>query len=257
MSAEPKKQKKKGEDAKLEMTPMIDVVFQLLIFFIVTINIADTKDENIQLEFGYHGQEVKTSEQSDTSAVTIDVAMPRAGFPEGRISVGNITIHKENLRTIVRSGRARFGDGFQVWVRGDWRATHGLVRKVMDLCAEEGIGRVTFIAISEAVSKSMVSVAVTMVPMRNAFLTTSATVAFRRSASSLTVISSGICTVMGFCLRSMAILFRRSASVSRLPCFLPRCFWVRLENFCFLVVWSRSVLRDLEVPLARSSYLEL
>ena len=85
--------------------------------------------------------------------MTIDVAMPRVGFPEGRISVGNITIHKENLRTIVRSGRARFGDGFQVWVRGDWRATHGLVRKVMDLCAEEGIGRVTFIAISEAVTE--------------------------------------------------------------------------------------------------------
>ena len=38
-------------------------------------------------------------------------------------------------------------------LRGDWRATHGLVRKVMDLCAEEGIGRVTFIAISEAVTE--------------------------------------------------------------------------------------------------------
>ena len=38
---------------------------------------------------------------------------------------------------------------------GDWRATHGLVRKVMDLCAEEGIGRVTFIAISEAVTDKL------------------------------------------------------------------------------------------------------
>ena len=75
--------KRDNEGCDLNMTPMIDVVFQLIIFFIVTINIADTKDENIQLEFGYHGQEVKTSEQSDTSAVTIDVAMPRAGFPEG------------------------------------------------------------------------------------------------------------------------------------------------------------------------------
>ena len=158
--------KRDNEGCDLNMTPMIDVVFQLIIFFIVTINIADTKDENIQLEFGYHGQEVKTSEQSDTSAVTIDVADPyitvgnkRIPHPDpevrrmgGRISIGNITIHRENLRTIVRSGRARFGDGFQVWVRGDWRATHGLVRKVMDLCAEEGIGRVTFIAISEAVT---------------------------------------------------------------------------------------------------------
>ena len=32
-----KKQRNKGDEATLEMTPMIDVVFQLLIFFIVTL----------------------------------------------------------------------------------------------------------------------------------------------------------------------------------------------------------------------------
>jgi len=36
-----KKDRKKGEAAKLEMTPMIDVVFQLLIFFIVTLKQED------------------------------------------------------------------------------------------------------------------------------------------------------------------------------------------------------------------------
>jgi biopolymer transport protein ExbD len=36
-----KKQRNKGEAAKLEMTPMIDVVFQLLIFFIVTLKEQD------------------------------------------------------------------------------------------------------------------------------------------------------------------------------------------------------------------------
>ena len=35
------KKKNKGEAAKLEMTPMIDVVFQLLIFFIVTLKPQD------------------------------------------------------------------------------------------------------------------------------------------------------------------------------------------------------------------------
>lgn len=35
------KKKNKGEAAKLEMTPMIDVVFQLLIFFIVTLKQQD------------------------------------------------------------------------------------------------------------------------------------------------------------------------------------------------------------------------
>ena len=36
-----KKERNKGEAAKLEMTPMIDVVFQLLIFFIVTLKQED------------------------------------------------------------------------------------------------------------------------------------------------------------------------------------------------------------------------
>lgn len=36
-----KRQRKKGEAPKLEMTPMIDVVFQLLIFFIVTLKQED------------------------------------------------------------------------------------------------------------------------------------------------------------------------------------------------------------------------
>jgi len=36
-----KRERNKGESVKLEMTPMIDVVFQLLIFFIVTLKQED------------------------------------------------------------------------------------------------------------------------------------------------------------------------------------------------------------------------
>ena len=36
-----RRQRKRGEAARLEMTPMIDVVFQLLIFFIVTLKQED------------------------------------------------------------------------------------------------------------------------------------------------------------------------------------------------------------------------
>lgn len=39
--AKKRKNRNKGDSAKLEMTPMIDVVFQLLIFFIVTLKEQD------------------------------------------------------------------------------------------------------------------------------------------------------------------------------------------------------------------------
>ena len=41
MADKKQKKKNKGDEATLEMTPMIDVVFQLLIFFIVTLNQPD------------------------------------------------------------------------------------------------------------------------------------------------------------------------------------------------------------------------
>ena len=36
-TAKTKKERNKGDEAKPDMTPMIDVVFQLIIFFIVTL----------------------------------------------------------------------------------------------------------------------------------------------------------------------------------------------------------------------------
>ena len=47
--------KRNQEQCTIDMTPMIDVVFQLIIFFIVTINVADQRDETIRLEMGPHG----------------------------------------------------------------------------------------------------------------------------------------------------------------------------------------------------------
>ena len=41
--------KPKNEDVSLDMTPMIDVVFQLIIFFVVTLKMSDDKDTTIKL----------------------------------------------------------------------------------------------------------------------------------------------------------------------------------------------------------------
>ena len=47
--------KKLQENPALDMTPMIDVVFELIIFFVVTLVEAQRKDETIELEDGKHG----------------------------------------------------------------------------------------------------------------------------------------------------------------------------------------------------------
>ena len=47
--------RKPQENPQLDMTPMIDVVFELIIFFVVTLTEAQKKDETIELETGQHG----------------------------------------------------------------------------------------------------------------------------------------------------------------------------------------------------------
>ena len=72
MADENKKGKNKGEEATLEMTPMIDVVFQLLIFFIVTLNQPDILSQFDAL---------RPSDDKSTEVKDPPVAITIKGFP--------------------------------------------------------------------------------------------------------------------------------------------------------------------------------
>ena len=88
--------KRNSDGAEPDMTPMIDVVFQLIIFFIVTINLSDAKDDTVRLELGVHGHPVESGADSNVSALLIDVAR------NGRCSIANQTLKLSSLRDIVR-----------------------------------------------------------------------------------------------------------------------------------------------------------
>ena len=61
--------KPNNEDVSLDMTPMIDVVFQLIIFFVVTLKMTDNRQAEIKLEDGVHGI-VLTHEELPPSQLT-------------------------------------------------------------------------------------------------------------------------------------------------------------------------------------------
>ena len=128
----------------VNMTPMIDVVFQLIIFFVVTLNMAEAKDETVRLELAPNGAEAdskSSAEGTAKSAYVVDVNQ------RGEISVAGMRVTPENVRAALRRRIKRQGTTFDVWIRGDAYARHNDIRKVMDVCTEEGIGRVTFLAI--------------------------------------------------------------------------------------------------------------
>ena len=50
-----KKQHSSTDQCEMDMTPMIDVVFQLIIFFVVTLKMTQDRNEEIILEDGKNG----------------------------------------------------------------------------------------------------------------------------------------------------------------------------------------------------------
>ena len=135
--------RKKQEDPKAEMTPMIDVVFQLIIFFVVTLKMSDDKDTTIKLEDGKAGIPL-TQEELPPSQLTIDIAR------NGRVSLSNITLSDQMLAQKIQERKARYGTEFPCMIRADWRTKHRDVKRVMDICTANGVWKLSFVAIKEA-----------------------------------------------------------------------------------------------------------
>lgn len=121
---------------EVDMTPMIDVVFQLIIFFIVTMKMNQDVNPDIQLADAVHGPIIK-----DMIPVTLVVEVSR----RGNISIHNAQLSRAKFRSIMAARKKRLGT-FPVLIRGDRRTRHEDIRTVMDICANVGIWRISFAA---------------------------------------------------------------------------------------------------------------
>lgn len=137
--------RKAQENPQLDMTPMIDVVFELIIFFVVTLTQCTAKDETIRLEDGRHGIELTPDEMPPTQ-MTVDVAK------NGRISMGDITFTPEQIGQRVKERKRKFGE-FPILIRADRNARHEAVARVMNACTANGIWKISFMAIHERKTK--------------------------------------------------------------------------------------------------------
>ena len=131
--------RKTQENPQLDMTPMIDVVFELIIFFVVTLTQATAKDETVKLEDGKHGIEL-TPEELPPTHLIVDVAR------NGRISMCDVTITPAELGRRVKERMRKYGE-FPVLIRADYRARHKAVADVMNACTMNGIWKLSFVAV--------------------------------------------------------------------------------------------------------------
>ena len=123
------------------LTAMIDVVFQLIIFFVCTVKMQDDSvDARIRLAMAPHGVAV---EKKNPLQVTIDVD------DRGRILLGNSLVEPGVLKAILKKAIADSHQAVPVIIRGDAKATHRDIRRVMDVCTDAGLWKLEFAAYKE------------------------------------------------------------------------------------------------------------
>ena len=136
--------KKPQENPQLDMTPMIDVVFELIIFFVVTLVEAQKKDDTIELQDGQHGI-VLVPDELPPSHMQVDIGV-RNG--KARISMGDIEITPAEVTRRARERLKKY-KVFPVLIRADFQVPHKAVAQVMDACAEAGVWQLSFMAVAE------------------------------------------------------------------------------------------------------------
>ena len=142
--------RKSQENPALDMTPMIDVVFELIIFFVVTLTEAQRKDETIELEDGKHGI-VLTPEELPPTHMQIDIASrDKTGkvLPRGRITMGDREITPDEIGRRVKERMRKVGE-FPVLIRADYNCRHEAVARVMNAVTANGIWKISFMAVGE------------------------------------------------------------------------------------------------------------
>jgi biopolymer transport protein ExbD len=113
------------EDFRPELTPLVDVVFQLIIFFMVsTVFVEFTQQMDIETP------EVEGSlAQDQVKRLTIEITVDEKIFLNGKeLVLDNIPEHLEdqpNTRSVL--------------IRADKRLPYGIVMQVMQICRSAGM----------------------------------------------------------------------------------------------------------------------
>jgi biopolymer transport protein ExbD len=118
------------------MTPMIDVVFQLIIFFLLSSHLA--KQEQ-QLPLPLPTAESGKAEGAEARPrLTVNV------LADGTLLVASRSITPGDLVSLLRDRRMVHGDELEVRIRGDRGVLYSRVEPVLLACVKAGIWNVAY-----------------------------------------------------------------------------------------------------------------
>ena len=126
------RKKNKGEAAKLEMTPMIDVVFQLLIFFIVTLK---------QQDILAHLDVFRPQPDSKPPPEIIDDMLEIMISVDGYWMNGSLIPFGSMDRRI--SKLAKYSKDMPVIIKCTLDSPHKYLIKTLDSCSKAGLSKIS------------------------------------------------------------------------------------------------------------------
>ncbi|PQO33031.1 ExbD/TolR family protein [Blastopirellula marina] len=126
----------KSGQAEFNMTPMIDVVFLLIIFFLVSSHLAKQEAQlPLPLPTAKSGQEILEDQQP---RVVVNIG------GDGSLSLGGHRVPADQLKQRLIVERERSGQDLEVRIRCDRQTPFANVKPVMLAAAQAGIWNVAF-----------------------------------------------------------------------------------------------------------------
>jgi biopolymer transport protein ExbD len=122
------KKRNRGEAAKLEMTPMIDVVFQLLIFFIVTLKQHDILSK-LDVSRPAPDPTPPPAQPEELLAITV--------YKDGYVLKGGKVTLSELDRQLTSI--AQYSKNVSVVIKCTGDSPHALLVRLLDTCAKVGL----------------------------------------------------------------------------------------------------------------------
>lgn len=125
---------RRREELELNITPLIDIVFLLLIFFMVSTTFQKESELRIQLP---EASEQSPSEPRDPLVIAISA--------DGQYAVGGRTLPDDRRATLVEALGRAVGEQRErpLVVRADARTPHQAVVRAMDAAARLGLHRLS------------------------------------------------------------------------------------------------------------------
>jgi len=120
--------------AKINVTPLIDVVMVLIIFYLIVGKLAAERQGHVQLPSSAVGVQAETH---DPVIVTIEAPAPGAATPQ--VLVNGHTVPEGSLESVLRTRVAADPGSTIVQIRADRHLPYSDVAPVIKACRDAGL----------------------------------------------------------------------------------------------------------------------